>query len=499
MSLHFDLPANLTAEKLIAELSSRMPTQVAAKQYAIKTYYDSFDWRLYADSMIAEFNRSKSSSSFVLTDLEGRIKASADMSEVPAFIEQFQPGKLRELLQPALNIRALLAISTLDYENFLLNILNKDEKIVLRINIEKHTLCNSQALLIPIKGYDKPAEHVLELFDTLGLSPVKESILVNVLKLQGRKPKEYSSKLNINLAPDLRADIASKYIYSHLLKTIKANEQGTIDHIDSEFLHDFRVAVRRTRAGLSQIKEVFPGKISARYCEFFSWLGQITGKTRDLDVYLLNFAQYKHSLPVSIREDLNPLYDFLQKKQQQAQKQLAKKLRSNQYLSTLTEWEQFLNSPAPKNPTEANAHLAIKNLADRRILKVYKRVLAQGNAIDEHSAAETLHTLRKTCKKLRYLIEFFQNLYPEHQLRSILKNLKALQEVLGDFQDYEVQEQHLKLFSQEMLALGFPAETFLAMGVLIQIIDDRKTQTRKHFAASFTLFKTEPGQAVFSD
>ncbi len=473
--------------------------QVASRQYAIKTYFDSFDWRLYSNNMIAEFNRSKSASTLTVTDLEGQIKAVTEMTEIPAFSNTLPAGKLRDILQPILDIRTLLATCTVEYEHYLVDILNNDDKTVLRLILEKHTLFNSRLLLLPLKGYEKAAKQLVEIIDTLGLKPAQQSILLNALKLQGRKPKEYSSKLNINLAPDLRADIASKYIYTHLLKTIRINEQGTIAHIDSEFLHDFRVAVRRTRSGLSQIKGVLPSKVCTQYNEFFSWLGQITSKTRDLDVYLLNFEQYRDSLPISIREDLNPLYDFLLGKQQQAQKQLAKKLRSSKYLSTLGEWERFLNTSASKNPTEANAKLPIKELANRRILKVYKRVIKQGNAINDQSMAETLHTLRKTCKKLRYLIEFFQNLYPENPFKTLLKTLKDLQEVLGDFQDYEVQEQQLKLFSEEMLGLGFPANTFLAMGVLIQILDHRKTHTRRHFAARFSAFKAEHFQDIFKE
>jgi hypothetical protein len=118
--------------------------------------------------------------------------------------------------------------------------------------------------LQPIKGYDKAAEHIIEILTTkLGLTPAKKPLLLTALKLQGRKPNDYSSKLNINLDPDMRADIAAKYIYSHLLKAIKDNEQGTIADTDSEFLHDFRVAVRRTRAGFSQLKGVLPDKICA--------------------------------------------------------------------------------------------------------------------------------------------------------------------------------------------------------------------------------------------
>ncbi|MFC1662475.1 CHAD domain-containing protein, partial [Gemmatimonadota bacterium] len=39
---------------------------------------------------------------------------------------------------------------------------------------------------------------------------------------------------------------------------MRANEVGMLKNLDSEFLHDFRVAVRRTRSGLTQLKGVFP-------------------------------------------------------------------------------------------------------------------------------------------------------------------------------------------------------------------------------------------------
>ena len=282
-----------------------------------------------------------------------------------------------------------------------------------------------------------------------------------------------------------------------MLKAIKENEQGKIADTDSEFLHDFRVAVRRTRAGLSQLKGVLPDNITAYYAGFFSWLGQITGTTRDLDVYLLNFAEYKNSLPASIRDDLNPLHEFLVAKQQKAQKELAKKLRSAKYLSTISEWEQYLKEQAPLKPVEPNAKLTIKQLADRRIWKSYKRVLQEGDAITEHSPSEALHELRKSCKKLRYLMEFFQSLYPENQIKHLIKNLKGLQEVLGNFQDYAVQENTLKLFSEEMLNNNIHANTLLAMGVLIQNLDTLRCDARKDFSSKFATFKQEENQSAF--
>ncbi|UOA07032.1 CHAD domain-containing protein [Methylobacter sp. S3L5C] len=499
MSLQFDFPASLSAEKFIAKLSNKINMELVCRQYSLKTYYDSFDWRLYKNGITCEFNRSKSTSTLVLKNFENNLViASTEIKEVPAFCEQFLSEEITGTLAPLLEMRALLPVCNLDYETYHLNIINNDQKTILRLVIEEHDLFKNRVTVLPIKGYDKAADSIIEtLTEKLGLTTTNKPLLVVALSLQGRKPNDYSSKMNINLDPDMRADIAGKYIFSHLLNAIKDNEHGTIADTDSEFLHDFRVAVRRTRAGLSQLKGVLPDEITAYYAEFFSWLGQITSPTRDLDVYLLNFAHFKDSLPISIRENINPLQEFILAKQQKAQKELAKKLRSAKYLSTMYEWEQYLKEQAPLEPVEPNAKLTIKQLANQRISKSYKRILAEGDAIDNNSPSEALHDLRKSCKKLRYLMEFFQSLYHENQIKQFIKNLKGLQEVLGDFQDYAVQENTLKLFSEEMLSNNIHANTLLAMGVLIQNLDTLRCNARKDFSSKFLTFRHEENHSAF--
>jgi CHAD domain-containing protein len=124
-------------------------------------------------------------------------------------------------------------------------------------------------------------------------------------------------------------------------------------------------------------------------------------------------------------------------------------------------------------------------------------VLQEGNEISVASPAKALHDLRKSCKKLRYLMEFFQSLYAEEHIKQLIKNLKGLQEVLGDFQDYAVQEENLKLFSEEMMELKIPANTFLAMGVLIQDLDAHRCKAREEFASKFEVFKQEENRLTF--
>ena len=498
--LHFELPENLSVAKFLKNLNKKLDFEIASQQYTIQTFYDSFDWRLYNANLVCELNQSKSASHISLIDRNtGECLALEKQQDAPRFSGQFREGRLKTRLTELLEMRALLPLAQLPHQVYRLNVLNHDKKTILRIRLYEYELLANLVSLQPLRGYDKAAKRVSTIFEkSLELKPTSpSSVLNNALKLQGRKAKDYSSKLSIKLDPEMRADKATIIIYQQLLRTMKVNESSTIADIDTEFLHDFRVAIRRTRAGLSQIKNTLSPSVNAKYANFFAWLGQITGPTRDLDVYLLSYKQYQAALPESLQEDLAPLYDFLKQKQVIAQKELADKLSDSKYQKQLVAWEQFLNEPLPKKAATSNANLTIKELADQRIWKVYKRLLDEGNAIQETSPAEALHDLRKTCKKLRYLMEFFQSLYPADEFKAVLRALKGFQSVLGDFQDYETQEVNLKQFSDEMMNTGVEANTFLAMGVLVQYLDTMRCAARNDFAKQFELFKQAKNKHTF--
>jgi len=498
-SLNFELPESQTAEKFLKKLQKKVNLHIESQHYAIKTFYDSFDWRLYNAGIICEQNQSQKNSQLSLIDRnKGYLIARESIQDVPNFSEQLTQSSLKSQLSPLLEMRALLLLCQLPHQIYRINILNKDQKIILRIQLDEYELLANRLSLHPLKGYEKAVKNVTEiLINDLDLKATHNTILNAALKLQGRKPKDYSSKLAIKLEPDMRADQASIIIYQQLLNAIKTNESGTIADIDSEFLHDFRVAVRRTRAGLSQIKNTLAPETIAHHANFFAWLGQITGATRDLDVYLLSYKNYQAALPESLQSDISPLYDFLKKKQVQAQYELAEKLKSKEYRVQLDAWEHYLKSTLPTEGTGLAANINIKKLADQRIWKVYKRLMKEADAINEHSPANALHDLRKTCKKLRYLMEFFTSLYPENEMKSLIKALKGFQSVLGDFQDYEVQETSIKQFSEEMAHQNIPTNTFLAMGVLVQYLDTMKRKARSKFNTQFDLFQQAEIKASF--
>lgn len=499
--INFELPSTVTAEHIIDKLGEQVSLQLFPKQYQLKTFYDSFDWRLYRHDLICELNRTRQSSTFTLTDRKtGNLAASTILFEVPAFSRQFNPGKVRKTLEPLLEMRALLPISTLECEATQVNVVDAGERVVLRLLIEEFALLKNRLSIFPSKGHEKTAQHIAGwLCKNTAVTPAGKSVLVEALQLQGRHPRDYASKVDVELEPEMSADAAGKLIFSQLLRTIKTNEQGVIGDIDSEFLHDFRVAIRRTRVALGQFKSVLPEQEMSRYQAFFSWLGKLTGDSRDLDVYLLNIDGYKTKLPTDIRQSLVPLNHLLLQKKSHAHQSMVKQLQSNKYISGLTEWQDFLAAGVSADSSASAAALTVKQLADQRIWKTYRQAVKQGEAIDADSPPEALHRLRKTCKKLRYLIEFFQRLYPERPIQKIIQALKRLQDVLGQYQDLSVQQTHLMAFSEEMRTVNTPGKTFVAIGVLIQDMEQRKLKVRDHFGARFQAFSKKSNRAVFED
>ena len=155
--------------------------------------------------------------------------------------------------------------------------------------------------LKPVKGYPKYSRNLAKQFEEAGLTiPKEEDIYFKALEVADKKPGSYSAKVNIKLEPGMRSDEATKIILRLLLHVMRINEANIDKDLDSEFVHEFRVAIRKTRSALGQIKFVFPTKTTERFKKDFAFVGKLSNELRDLDVYLLNEDTYKGMLPACL-------------------------------------------------------------------------------------------------------------------------------------------------------------------------------------------------------
>jgi CHAD domain-containing protein len=256
------------------------------------------------------------------------------------------------------------------------------------------------------------------------------------------------------------------------------------------------VATRRTRAALGQIRGVFLQDQVTRFKEEFAWLQLVTGPIRDLDVYLLDFDTYQQALPAHLGADLEPLRDFLHAHYAAEQDRLVQALASERFTRLRSDWRTFLEAPA--EPATHNGARPIKDLADQRIWVLARRVRREGRGIRPDSPPEDLHELRKSCKKLRYLMEFFQSLNPRDQTRTLIARMKVLLDNLGCYQDLAVQAVHLRELADRMRdADQAPTGTLLAIGALIANLLTRQQQARAAFDQVFEGFQSEDNRRAF--
>ena len=82
------------------------------------------------------------------------------------------------------------------------------------------------------------------------------------------------AKVDVPLAYDQRADAAAVAVLRRLLAVIRDNVDGAISGEDDEYLHQLRIAVRRSRTVQRQLSGVFPAVALPGFRSEFRWLQQ---------------------------------------------------------------------------------------------------------------------------------------------------------------------------------------------------------------------------------
>jgi len=494
------LPDGLSASGAADALAGEIPIVTQRAHVVERTFWDTFDGRIHGAGLALI----DSAAGLALVDATTYAEAARGKRPGRArrlLVDDLPAGELRERLAPLLQMRAATPIARVRSRLLGVSVLDDEGKTVARLRVEEATARldgDASAPLRPrlhvtgVRGYDDELERLRVLLaDTLGLSEAVRPVQDDAVAASGGTPGGISSKLRVQLRGDQRADAAAVVVLRELLATLEANLPGALADLDSEFLHDLRVSVRRTRALQRELAGVFEPAQLRRFRAAFKELQQITGPTRDLDVQLLEFGDLARDLPATIVPDVAPLRALLADHRSAEQRTMVRALGAAAVRALLEDWGALLDglpeSAAADRPDGARP---IGDVAGHRIAKVYKRMVQMGRAIDETTPHEALHDLRKQGKELRYLLEFFASLYPAEVVKPMVGSLKALQDVLGRFQDREVQAAQLRSLGDEVAALDGGAAALMAMGVLAQRLDDDQREAREQFAERFARFAT---------
>jgi CHAD domain-containing protein len=487
-------------------LADKYSYKVEEPVYQEWEFYDTFDWRLYQELLTFQ----RAGSSLNLRNFStGELVESIRWERTPRFAWQFPDSLLKEHIQSLIDVRALLLLSRVFVTFRIYRILNQEEKTVARLLLtsvisngditSQHTA--SYVSLRPVRGYPKYARLLARELGEIGeTSSIIEEIYLTSLKSNRLVPGSYCSKLNMNLSPAMPSAEAIKLILRRLLRIMRANEAGIKADVDSEFLHDFRIAVRKTRSILSQLDDVFPPEVDNYFKKKFADLGKVSNNLRDLDVYLLSENKYHSLLPSYRRDDISPLFTYLKEQRKNALQEVINHLNSQNYAQLMKEWKLFLEKPISDNEYASKANVQIIDLAKQKIYKQYRRIIKDGNYILEHTEDELLHALRIECKKLRYLIEFFSSLFPEKKINRLLQQLKKLQDNLGEFNDLAIQQEHLLDLTASLPVNDNETKMVLvAIGYIIQNMENQQKSVKESFSKTFRKFSSDSNKNLFRD
>jgi CHAD domain-containing protein len=240
------------------------------------------------------------------------------------------------------------------------------------------------------------------------------------------------------------------------LLQVERHDPGTRLGRDPESLHDMRVGVRRLRALLHAGKELVASDTAALVARL-KQLGQILGEVRDLDVLLAHLEVEAAELGEAEAKQAAPLLATLRTERSCSRSRLLAALRSDEYLALLDDTARMIDE---LEPSESAATL--DDLVDRASVELRKAV----RKLPDTPANEELHAVRKKGKRVRYAAELAGR-------KSLVKQAKELQDVLGEHQDAVVAADRLR---ELVTAAGF--EQAVVAGRLIEREEERRIEAR---------------------
>ena len=256
------------AEALLVEALAPSYTVAAeSTRTEIVTHLDTVDGRLHAAGIdLAHLPRRRR----LLALTDGQRLEQPVTGTWPRLATELPAGEVTSLVAEPSWIRALIPYATTQAETTTYAIRNGDGKTVVRAHWTTGSLTKPASVELPVRvgietlrGYGSESERVRRaLVRNTPLAPTDLSWFALVRGLPALRP---AVTQRFGMRPDQAADFAVADALLGYLAELDATVDGIVADVDTEFLHDFRVAVRRTRSVLKLLGDVLPAGLADRW------------------------------------------------------------------------------------------------------------------------------------------------------------------------------------------------------------------------------------------
>ena len=236
-------------------------------------------------------------------------------------------------------------------------------------------------------------------------------------------------------------------------REIVRREPGARLGLDPEELHKLRVAVRRMRAALRVWRDDL-GPLAEELQREWARLGTALGETRDADVELENLEAWASGVDPAERAALAPVEDRIAVHREEARLRMLLVLDSRRQERLARGTSRWLREgqALPVRGTRP-AHRVVAGLVRER----YRVLRRKARRLGADSPGPDLHRTRILAKKLRYCLEFHEEILGP-DARRMVRALIGLQDLLGEIQDLHVSLDRLAGVGHDD-DLSFPSAT----------------------------------------
>ncbi len=247
-----------------------------------------------------------------------------------------------------------------------------------------------------------------------------------LLNQAGAPQKASPSPLGIKL----NAAEAFRLLSIQGMKMWQANLLGTLTNGGHEYVHQFRVSLRRLNSLIKVFKPVLPGRYQTQWTKRVKALSQITGDVRDLDVMRSGILE-----PMLLSEDLQIVSHAkaalaaMDSAKQEALLQVQQLRFGGPVLMFSRDLQVLKTEDFPKN---------LPRFAEKQVAELHRNAVKRLTKTLKNPTPERAHRFRIALKHLRYSCEFFAPLFDNDEMLEYAKAISRLQDALGFINDFHV-------------------------------------------------------------
>lgn len=223
---------------------------------------------------------------------------------------------------------------------------------------------------------------------------------------------------------------AFKLLASQGMQMWQANLLGTLTSQDHEFVHQFRVSLRRINSLMKVFKPALPGPYQEQWTKRVKALSQITGDVRDLDVMRIGIVEpMLQSADLQISLHAKAALAALDEAKKEAVEQLAQLQNGGPVLLFARDLQDLDTDDFPKS---------LPRFAEKQLAGLHRNAVKRLSKTLKTPTPERAHRFRIALKHLRYSCEFFAPLFDNDEMLEYAKAIAGLQDAFGFINDFHV-------------------------------------------------------------